>query len=87
MVYCLDPKKMKLKDIVNAMNLRDEILSTRFNGFSNIKIEWEFKVMINCYNKRNNLLDLIILLMNNIWRIIQNLNIINIIIFIEKWIK
>ena len=34
-----------------------------FNGFTNLKIEGDFKVIINCYNKKNSPSSLIILFM------------------------
>ena len=56
--------------------LRNEVLAT-LNGFSNMEIEGNSKVIINCYIKKNSLHTSITFLMEDIWGLAQNLNIYN----------
>ena len=48
-----------------------------YNGFTNLKIEGHSKVIIDCYNKRSSSLNSIILLIEDVWRLSQDLNIYN----------
>ena len=57
------------------MTLRDDVLAIKINCFLELAIKGDFKVIINCYNKKSNLLSSIILLMKDIWRLSYNLNI------------
>ena len=57
--------------------LRDGVLAAILNGFFNLKIEGDFKVIINCYNKKSSLSSSIILLIEDIWGLDQNLDIFN----------
>ena len=50
--------------------LRDDVLVVIYNGFSNMKIEKDSKIVIDCYNKKCSLFISIILLVENIWRLI-----------------
>ena len=52
-------------------------LAAIYNGFSNVEIEGDSKVVIDCYNKKCSSPRLIILLMEDIWRLTQNSNIYN----------
>ena len=54
--------------------LRDGILATIYNCLSNLEIEGNSKVVIDCYNKKSSAPSSIILLMEDIWRLSQNLN-------------
>ena len=65
--------------IINAkcVALRDGVLAARLNGFFNLEIEGDFKVIINCYNKKSILPSSIILLIEDIWGLTHNLNIFN----------
>ena len=55
--------------------MRDDVLATIYNGFTKLEIEGDSKVIINCYNRRSSSPSSIILLMGDIWRLSQNLNI------------
>ena len=57
--------------------MRDDVLVEIFNGFSNLGIEGDYNVIIDCYNRRSNSLSSIILLMEDIWRLSQDLKIYN----------
>ena len=60
---------------VECVALRDGVLTATNNGFSNLEIEGDSKVIIAGYNKKGSLPNSIILLMEDIWRLVQNLNI------------
>ena len=63
--------------IINAecVALRDGVLAATYNGFSNLEIEGDSKVIIDCYNKKkSSLSSSIILLIEDIWRLSRNLN-------------
>ena len=64
--------------------LRDGVLTVAYNGFSNLEIEGDFKVIIDCYNKKSNLPSSIILLMEDIWRLLEILIFSIVVIFMEK---
>ena len=49
-----------------CVTLRDEVLTTTNNGFSNLEIEGDSKVIIDGYNKKSSLSSSIILLMEDI---------------------
>ena len=42
------------------MALRDSIIVTKYNDFLNLTIEGDFKIFVNCYDKKTGLLSLII---------------------------
>ena len=63
--------------IAECVALRDDVLAAIYNGFTNLEIEGDSKVIIVCYNRRSNSLSSIILLMEDIWRLSQDLNIYN----------
>ena len=42
------------------------MLAVKNNGFLNLKIEGDSRIVINYYNKKNNILSFIILLMEDI---------------------
>ena len=65
--------------IINAecVALRDGVLAAILNGFFNLKIEGDFKVIINCYNKKSSIPSSIILLIEDIWGLDHNLDIFN----------
>ena len=54
---------------VECMTLRNCVLAKRDNCFVNLEIEGNSKVLIYCYNKKISLLNSIILLMKDVWRI------------------
>ena len=75
------------RHLVNALTvtaecvaLRDGVLTARLNDFSNLEIEGDSKIIIDCYNKKSNLLSSINLLMEDIWGLI-------VVIFIRKQIE
>ena len=45
--------------IVEGMILRYEILATKNSGYSNLEIESDSKIIIDCYNKKINILVLL----------------------------
>ena len=47
--------------ITKCVDLRDGNVITIYNDFSNLNIEGDHKVIINCYNKKGNLLNSIML--------------------------
>ena len=57
--------------------LRDGILAAIYNSFSNLDIEGDSKVVIDCYNKKSSSPSSIILLMEDNWRLSHNLSIYN----------
>ena len=38
--------------IVEYMTLRDDILAFKNNEFLNLQIEWDSRIVIDCYNKK-----------------------------------
>ena len=63
--------------MAECVALIDGILVATHNGFSNLEIEGDSKVIINCYNKKGSSPSSIILLMEDIWRLSHNPNIYN----------
>ena len=61
--------------IAEHMALRDDVLVVKNNGFLELDIERDSKVIIDCYSKKKNISSSIILLMKDIWKLSQNLNI------------
>ena len=61
--------------IAECIVLRDSMLVTKNYGFLNLEIEGYSKIVIDCYNKKNNIPNFIMLLMKNILKLSQNLNI------------
>ena len=59
--------------VVECMTLRYGILATK--GFLNLNIEGDSKIVIDCYNKNINIPSSILLLMKDIWKSSQDLNI------------
>ena len=57
--------------------MRDGFLVAIYNGFTNLEIKEGSKVIIDCYNRRSSSPSSIILLMEDIWRLFQGLNIYN----------
>ena len=62
-----------------CIDLRDSVPTATYNGFSNLEIGGNSKVVIDCYNKKkkSNLPSSIILLIEDIWRLSKSLNIFN----------
>ena len=54
--------------------MRDDVLTAICNDFTNLEIEGDSKVIIDYYNRISSLPGPIILLMEDIWRLSQNLN-------------
>ena len=63
--------------IANCVVLRDGILVAIYNSFTNLEIEGDSEVNIDCYKRKSNSPSSIILLMEDIWRLSQDLNIYN----------
>ena len=59
------------------MILRDDILAVRDIGFLSVEIKGDTKVIKNCFNRKNSSLNSIILLMEDVWRIFLNSNMVN----------
>ena len=62
---------------MKCVALRDGVIAAICNGFTILEIEGDSKEIIDCYNRRSNSLGSIILLIANIWRLSQDLNIYN----------
>ena len=60
--------------IAECIALREGV-AAKNNGFLDLEIEGDSKVIIDCHNKKCNLRSSIILLMEDIWNLFQNLNI------------
>ena len=65
-----------LRSLLRSVALRDGVLAAIYNDFTNLEIEGDSKVIIDCYN-RSSSPSSIILLMEDIWRLSQDLNIYN----------
>ena len=50
--------------IAKCMILRDKLLANKNNGF-----EGDSKIVIDCYNKKSNISNSIMLLMKDIWKL------------------
>ena len=57
------------------MTLRDGILATKNKDLLVLEMEGDSKVVIDCYNKKINIPSSIVLLMEDIWKVSQDLNI------------
>lgn len=55
--------------IGECMSLRDDILVARDNGFLDLEIEGDSKVVVDCYNKKSRLPSSIMILMVDVWRV------------------
>ena len=62
------------------MIFRDDMLAVKFNELLNLEIEGDSKIVIDSYNKKSDIFSSIMLLMENIGKIIQNF----VIIFMKK---
>ena len=51
---------------MECVALRDDILTVIYNDFINFQIEGDFKVIINCYNRRSSSPSSIVPLMKDI---------------------
>ena len=54
------------------MIFRDDMLAVKFNELLNLEIEGDSKIVIDSYNKKSDIFSSIMLLMENIGKIIQN---------------
>ena len=52
-------------------------LTAKNNEFINLEIDSDSKIVIDCYNIKNNIFSFIMLLIKGIWKLSQNLNIYN----------
>ena len=57
--------------VAKCIALRDEILATKSKSHSNLEIEGNKKIIIDCYNRRINTPSSIMLLMEDIWKLSQ----------------
>ena len=55
--------------IAKCVTLRDGVLIATHNGFTNLEIEGDCKVIRDCHNKKSSLPSSIDLLMEDIWRL------------------
>ena len=60
-----------LRSLLRSVALRDGVLAAIYNDFTNLEIEGDSKVIIDCYN-RSSSPSSIILLMEDIWRLSQD---------------
>ena len=61
--------------IAECIALRDGVLVAKHNGFVDLKIKGNSEVIIDCYNTKRKLPSSIILLIEDIWKLSQSLNI------------
>ena len=62
--------------VIKCIILRDiYILVVKNKNFLDLKIKSDSKIVIDCYNKKVNILNYIFLLMDDIWNLPQDLNI------------
>ena len=62
--------------IIKYMILRDDMLAVKNNKLLNLEIEGALKIVINYYNNNKNIIsNFIMLLMEDIWKLPQDLNI------------
>ena len=60
--------------IIKYMTLRDDMLATKNNKLLNLEIEGASKIVINYYNNNKNIIpNFIMLLMEDIWKLSQDL--------------
>ena len=59
------------------------MLAVKFNELLNLEIEGDSKIVIDSYNKKSDIFSSIMLLMENIGKIIQNF----VIVFMKKPVK
>ena len=60
--------------IIEYMTLRDDMLAAKNNKLLNLEIEGDQKIVINYYNNNKNIIpNFIMLLMEDIWKLSQNL--------------
>ena len=52
--------------ITECMILRDGILAVKSNGFLDLEVEDDSKIIVDCYNKKINIHSFILLLMDDI---------------------
>ena len=62
------------KNKIKCLAFRDGILATKNKGFLDLEVEGDSKIVIDYNNKKNNIPS-IMLLMEDIWRLSQDLNI------------
>ena len=63
--------------VSECMTLRVDTLAATNNDFLSLEIEGDFKIVIDCYNNRINVPCSIKILMEEIWKLSQDLNIYN----------
>ena len=69
-------------------SLRDGILTAKNKGYSNLEIKGDSKIVVDCYNKRTNILSSIMLLIEDFWKLSQGLHIYEcVIMYIEMQIE
>ena len=61
--------------VAECMALRDGILAVKNNGFLNLEIESDSKIVVDSYNRKINIPVSIMLLMEDIWKLAKDLNI------------
>ena len=61
--------------VIECVTLRDEILATKNSGYSNLEIEGDSKILIDCYNKSINIPSSIILLREDTWKLSYDMDI------------
>ena len=74
MVACKHAGKASII-VAECMALRNDILAAKNKGYSNIEIEGDSKIVIDCYNKIINIPSSIMLVMEDIWKLFQGLHI------------
>ena len=61
--------------IAECMAFRDGVLAAKNNGFLNLEIKGDSKVVIDSCNKKSNISSSIMLLTEDIWKITQDFNV------------
>lgn len=57
------------------MTSRDEMLGTRNNGSLNLEIQGDYKIVIDCYDRKDNIPNSSKILTGGLWKLTQELNI------------
>ena len=63
--------------LAECLALRDDILAAKNNGFVSLEIEGDWKIVIDCFNKKISAPCSIRALMEDIWKLSRDLNILS----------
>ena len=59
--------------VIECMALKDYMLAVKRNGFLNLEIEDDSEIVIDCYNKKINIHNSILSLIEDIWNLRRGL--------------